>query len=299
MFLNLEKTNATQGTVKKLEIDDKEIDNSVETNKELERFSENLFKRKLRKTKHAYNEFLRDISPPTLSLEKKQVCDEQISEQEVILAIKSFSNNKFPGNDGLTKELYETFWEELKQHFMNSLNLAKVSKTLVTSQRQAVIKLLEKKDKDKRLISNWRPISLLNVDYKIISKVFVSIFKKVLPNLIPSQQTAHVAQRCINESRRLTSDLLSVTKKNEGKMTNDIEKAFDSLDHTFLISALEKFGFGETFIDWKKIFLNKQESCVINRGITTKYFKLEKGEWQGNLVSAYLFILYVNKKQKY
>ena len=82
-------------------------------------------------------------------------------------------------------------------------------------------------------------------------------------------------------------------------MTNDIEKAFDSLDHTFLISALEKFGFGETFIDWKKIFLNKQESCVINRGITTKYFKLEKGEWQGNLVSAYLFILYVNKKQKY
>ena len=94
---------------------------------------------------------------------------------------------------------------------MNSLNQAKVSKTLVTSQGQGVIKLLEKKDKDKRLISNWRPISLLNVDYKIILKFFASRLKKVLVNLISSQQTAYVPQRCINESGRLISDLLSVT----------------------------------------------------------------------------------------
>ena len=57
---------------------------------------------------------------------------------------------------------------------MNSFNQAKVSKKLVISQMEAVIKLLEKKDKDKQLISNWRPTSLLNVDYKIISKIFHS-----------------------------------------------------------------------------------------------------------------------------
>ena len=135
----------------------------------------------------------------------------------MIHAIKSFSNNKSPGNDGLTKEFYETFWEELKQPFMNLLNQTKVGKKLVTSKRQAVIKVLEKKDKDKCLISNWRPISLLNVDYKIVSKSFASRLKKVLPNLISSQQVAYVAQRCVNESGRLVSDLLSVTKKNEGK----------------------------------------------------------------------------------
>ena len=98
--------------------------------------------------------------------------------------MKSFSNNKSPGNNGLTKEFYETFWEELKQSFMNSLNQAKVSNKLVTSQKQAVIKLLEKKHKGKRLISNWRPISLLNADHKIISKIFASRLKEVLPNLI-------------------------------------------------------------------------------------------------------------------
>ena len=61
-------------------------------------------------------------------------------------------------------------------------------------------------------------------------------------------------------------------------MTVNIEKRFDSLDRTFLISTLEKFGFGKTFIDWIKIFLIEQESCVMNGGITTKYFKLEKGQ---------------------
>ena len=84
------------------------------------------------------NELLRDISLPTRR--KRKVCDEEISEQEVILAMKNFSNNKSPGNDGLTKVFYETFWEELKQAFMNSLNQAIVSKKLVTSQRQAVIR---------------------------------------------------------------------------------------------------------------------------------------------------------------
>ena len=94
--------------------------------------------------------------------------------KKVILVLKSFSNSKSPGNDGLTKEFYETFWEELRQPFMNSLNQVKVSKKLVTFQRQAVIKLLGNKDKDKRLISNWRPTSLVNVDYKIISKIFAA-----------------------------------------------------------------------------------------------------------------------------
>ena len=104
---------------------------------------------------------------------------------------ESFSKKKSPGND----EFYETFRKELKEPFMNSLNQTKVSKKLVTSQRQALIKLLEKKDKDIRLISNWRPISLVNVDYKIISEIFASRLKKVLTNLISPQQTAYVAQR--------------------------------------------------------------------------------------------------------
>ena len=71
----------------------------------------------------------------------------------------------------------------------------------------------------------------------------------------------------------------------------DIEKAFDSLHHDFLVNVLNKFGFGSNFISWIKLLLNSQQSCVINGGITTPYFNLEKGARQGDPVSAYLFIL--------
>ena len=75
----------------------------------------------------------------------------------MIGALKSFNNNKSPGNDGLSKEFYEAFWCELNEPFINSISQTKISKELITSQRQDVIKLIEKKDKDKRFIKNWRP----------------------------------------------------------------------------------------------------------------------------------------------
>ena len=71
----------------------------------------------------------------------------------------------------------------------------------------------------------------------------------------------------------------------------DVERAFDSLDHSFLISVLKKFGFGKNFITWIEILLKDQQSCVINGGTTTQCFNLERGAPQGDPVSAYLFIL--------
>ena len=71
----------------------------------------------------------------------------------------------------------------------------------------------------------------------------------------------------------------------------DIEKAFDSLDHNFLISTSEKYGFGQNFILWIEILLNDQESCIINVGKTTEYFMLGRGAGQGDPISACLFIL--------
>ena len=71
----------------------------------------------------------------------------------------------------------------------------------------------------------------------------------------------------------------------------DVERAFDSLDHSFLISVLKKFGFGKNFITWIEILLKSQQSCVINGGTTTQCFNLERGAPQGDPVSAYLFIL--------
>ena len=116
----------------------------------------------------------------------------------------------------------------------------------------------------------------------------------MLPSIISLEQTAYIEKRLIGESGRLTSDILSVTNNLKIKsylVTMDIEKAFESPDHSFLILVLKKFGFGENFIDWIKILLYKQESCVLNSGFTIKYFNLEKCARQGVPTSAYLFIL--------
>ena len=74
-------------------------------------------------------------------------------------------------------------------------------------------------------------------------------------------------------------------------VTMDVKKAFDSLDHKFLISFLNKFGFGQNLTSCIEIILKNEESSVINGGITTKYFKLNRGPRQGDPISAYLFIL--------
>ena len=107
-------------------------------------------------------------------------------------------------------------------------------------------------------------------------------------------QTAYVYDRFIGQSVRLISDILEITKimNIEGYiLTMDIEKAFDSVDHLFLFATLEKFGFDSYFVDWIKVLLNKQESCVINGGVSTGYFALERGTRQGDPISAYLFII--------
>ena len=74
-------------------------------------------------------------------------------------------------------------------------------------------------------------------------------------------------------------------------ITADIEKTFDLIEHTFITTALEKFGFGPSLLQWVKTILYKQESCVMNNGCSTGYFGSSRGARQGDHLSAYLFIL--------
>ena len=124
---------------------------------------------------------------------------------------------------------------------------------------------MKKKDKDKRLIKNWRPISLLNVDSKLISKPLGNRLQDVMPNLVSENQSAYVNNRFISKSGKLISDILEITDSlqvDDLLMTIDIEKAFDSVNQFFLTSILKRYGFGDDFIKWIKTLLKIQESCL-------------------------------------
>ena len=91
----------------------------------------------------------------------------------------------------------------------------------------------------------------------------------------------------------MISDILEIANTLALEGFLDIEKAFDSVNHCFLLQILQKFRFGIDFASWIKAILKNQKSCIINGRKTITYFKLERGARQGFLdsISAYLFIL--------
>ena len=206
-FLNLEKSRSSQGVVRSILKNEIGVKHQSEINNKLYKFYKNLSKENLNTSKEAISSFLENINLPTISNEQALECEGIISETELLKALKSMKNDKSPGNDGITKEFYEFFWDDIKNSLSNSIKKCFISGEQSTSQKQAVIKLIEKKDRDKRLIKNWRPISLLNIDTKLISKVIAIRLKKVLNNLISKNQIAYLNNRFISEGGRLISDI--------------------------------------------------------------------------------------------
>ena len=161
--------------------------------------------------------------------------------------------NKSCGNDGLTKEFYEAFWDHVEVCLLLSFKMAFLKKELSTSQKKVAIKLIEKKDCDKRFAKKWlkkRPISWLNVDVKLISNVVSNRIKNLLPNLISNNQNAYVANRFISEVGRLISDFLEMTYilNVEGYLLKiDTVKASASLTTGFYLLFWKNMALRKTF----------------------------------------------------
>ena len=135
---------------------------------------------------------------------------------------------------------------------------------------------MPKENKDIRFLKNWRPISLLTTDYKILTKSLASRLQKALPSLINTDQVGYMKNRFIGQNVRTIFDLVEITNIEaiEAYIAQiDFEKAFDSIEWPFLFKTLKTFGFGENFINWIKIFYNDIYSCVGNNGFyfSTKY----------------------------
>ena len=148
-----------------------------------------------------------------LSEEEKNSCEGLVNVEECKNALKDFDNNKTPGTDGLPAEFYRFFWPDICHDLVASYNFASEHGMLSIRKRRGIISPIPKKSKDKTILENLRPISLLNVDYKIPNKVIATRIENVLPTLINPDQTGYVKGRSIGENIRLIYDLIHYTDK--------------------------------------------------------------------------------------
>ena len=230
---------------------------------------------------------------PQLSQQSQQNLERLITKDEIANAIKKMPNNKSPGEDGIIIEFYKMFWDLIGDDIHEVFLFGLENEELSYSQYLAVIVLLYKKGAREN-IKNWRPISLLNVDYKILSKVLAERLKEVLPEIIHQDQKGCVKGRFIGDNIRLLEDIIFEIENNGLDsiiLLQDQEKAFDRVEWEWLFATLKYFGFGETFIGWLMTLYKNSQSSIITNGHQSAYFDITRGIRQGDSLSALLYII--------
>ena len=167
---------------------------------------------------------------------------------------------------------------------------------LSATQKQGVITCILKDGKCKFYLKNWRPISPLNVVYKIGSGCIhvAGRIKKVLHKIIISDQTGFMPGRYIGKNTRLVYDLMQYTEENNLPGTLlmiDFEKAFDSVSWNFIDKTLKYFKFGPSFRRWISVFQNRSISAVSQGGFLSNFFQQGRGCRQGDPTLSYIFLL--------
>ena len=203
-------------------------------------------------------------------------------------------NNKSPGTDGFTIEFFKFFHTDLIHFITRAINEGFRDGKLSITQRQGLITCLPKGDKPKQYLKNWRPITLLNVVYKLASGCIAERLKTVLSKLISNDQTGFISGRYIGENTRLIYDIMNYTEENNIPgllLIIDFEKAFDTISWEFIKKVFDFFNFGESIKKWIAVFYNDISSAVIQSGHLSEFFQIYRGCRQGDPLSPYVFLL--------
>ena len=228
-----------------------------------------------------------------LSGDQASDCEGYLTVSEVLAALNGMARGKSPGSDGLPMEFYVTFWDILGSDLVEVLNASLDHGSLSSSQRIALISLIYKKG-DRLLHKNWRPITLLNVDYKLCARTPAGRLLKVLQHVIHPDQTCGVRGRYIGENVALLRDVVHYINENNlpaAVLALDQEKAFDRVDWDFLLVTLDHMGFGPSFVSWVKLLYSDIRSAVLINGYTSNPFWPSRGVRQGCPLSPLLCVI--------
>ena len=296
-FFGLEKSRAKKKSITKLINSDQSV---LRTQQDISEHVVNFYQEIFSSTnpnEHEITDYINSSNLDTIDQENADRLDRPISLLEMDSVISKFKKNKSPGWDGLTAEFYKVFWEDIKNILFNSFLESVDNGVMSPSQRLGIITLIPKPKTPIELnyIKNWRPITLLNVDYKIFTHIIKNRILSSLPTLISTAQSGFQKGKSTSDNlilMYLTLEHYHDNQEDTGMiMQVDLQRAFDSVEHKFLFSVLEGMGFGNYLINLVRVAFHAGMSYANVNGHLSSPVHILRGVHQGSPLSPILFLL--------
>ena len=218
-----------------------------------------------------------------------------ITLKELSNALSSTKNKNSVGLDLISNQMLQTLYPVIHPILLDAFNFVYQNKGDFPEEfKTSYIRLIPKSNSDLSNIKSWRPITIGSSVYKLYSKVISNRFSKILPKILNKNQKAYLSDRNISELLLNVIETISSSIRSETPMymiSADISKAFDSVNHTFILDTLKFFKFPPTFIGVVKAWLSNRKTCILFPQGQSDFFLISNGVPQGDSLSAYIFIL--------